>query len=85
MILWPQPDGSVIATPQPAHALIAGQLMRALADRPEPFEAVCTAAAQHDCGWMPVETDPPFDPDTGLPRAFNAFSGADHELTWAWR
>ncbi|MFN7001421.1 MAG: DUF3891 family protein [Elioraea tepidiphila] len=82
MILWPQPDGSVIATPQPAHALIAGQLMRALAERPEPFEAVCTAAAQHDCAWMPLEADPPFDPDTGLPRAFNAFSGAEHVPMW---
>jgi hypothetical protein len=82
MILWPQPDGSVIATPQPAHALIAGQLMRALADPPAPFEPVCTAAAQHDCGWMPLEVDPPFDPDTGLPRAFNAFSGADHVPMW---
>ena len=33
MILWTQPDGSVLATPQPAHAIIAGQLMRALADQ----------------------------------------------------
>lgn len=82
MILWPQPDGSVFATPQPAHALISGQLMRALAERPEPFEPVCTAAAQHDCGWMPVEEDPPFDAATGLPVAFNGFSGADHVPMW---
>ncbi|MCS6930780.1 MAG: DUF3891 family protein [Acetobacteraceae bacterium] len=82
MILWPQPDGTVFATPQPAHALIAGQLMRAFAAPPRPFEPVCTAAAQHDCAWMPVDADPPFDAGTGLPRAFNAFSGADHVPMW---
>ena len=82
MILWPQPDGTVLATPQPAHALIAGQMMRALALRPDPFEPVCTAAAQHDCGWMPVDADPPFDAATGLPVPFNGFSGADHVPMW---
>lgn len=82
MILWPQRDGTVFATPQPAHALIAGQMMRALAERPEPFEAVCTAAAQHDCGWMAVDADPPFDAETGLPVAFNGFSGTDHVPMW---
>ncbi|MCX8133836.1 MAG: DUF3891 family protein [Roseococcus sp.] len=82
MILWPQEDGSVLATPQPAHALIAGQLMRALADPPAPFEPVCTAAAQHDCAWMPWEEAPEFDASTGLPRHFNALSGAEHVPMW---
>lgn len=82
MILWPQQDGTVLATPQPAHALIAGQLMRALAERPEPFEAVCTAAAQHDCPWMGWEQAPEFDLATGLPRHFNALSGAEHVPMW---
>ncbi|MCS6890302.1 MAG: DUF3891 family protein, partial [Rhodovarius sp.] len=82
MILWPQPDGSVIATPQPAHALIAGQLMRHLADRPEPFEPACTAAAQHDVAWMPWEEAPEYDPATGLPRAFNALPGEQHVALW---
>lgn len=82
MILWPQPDGSVIATPQPAHALIAGQVMRALADRPEPYEAVCTAAAQHDVAWMPWEDAPEFDAQTGLPRHFNALPGDAHVALW---
>jgi hypothetical protein len=49
MILWPQPDGSILATPQPAHAIIAGQLMRRLAERPAPFEPAVTAAIEHDC------------------------------------
>jgi len=40
VILWPQPDGRVLATPQPAHALLAGQLMRALAEPPVPLEPV---------------------------------------------
>ncbi len=82
MILWKQEDGSVIATPQPAHAVLSGQLMRVLADPPVPFEPVVNAAAQHDCGWMRWEADPEFDGDTGLPRAFNALSGAKHVPMW---
>lgn len=82
MILWHQADGSVIATPQPAHALISGQVMRALAEPPAPFEPVCAAAAQHDCAWMPWEVAPEFDAATGLPRQFNALSGAEHVPMW---
>ena len=82
MILWPQADGSVLATPQPAHALISGQLMRALAEPPAPFEAVCTAAAQHDCPWMPWEAAPDFDPETGLPMLFTALPGTRHVPMW---
>jgi hypothetical protein len=82
MILWKQDDGSVIATPQPAHAVLSGQLMRVLADPPVPFEPVVTAAAQHDCGWMRWEADPEFDAETGLPRGFNALSGTEHVPLW---
>jgi len=82
MIIWPQPDGSILATPQPAHALLAGQLMRALADPPVPLEPVVNAAAQHDCAWMHWETAPEFDAATGLPRQFNALSGAEHVPMW---
>jgi hypothetical protein len=82
MILWKQEDGSVIATPQPAHAVLAGQLMRVLADPPDPFEPVITAAAQHDCGWMRWEAEPEFDGETGLPRLFNTLSGTEHVPLW---
>lgn len=82
MILWPQGDGSVIATPQPAHALIAGQVCRALRERPEPFEPVAFAAAMHDLPWMPWEAAPEFDAATGLPRAFNALPGREHVPMW---
>ena len=82
MILWPQPDGSVLATPQPAHAVIAGQLMRALADKPAPFEPAITAATEHDCPWQPWETAPEFDAETGLPRLFNALAGEEHVPMW---
>lgn len=82
MILWTQPDGSVLATPQPAHAVLSGQLMRALAEPPVPFEPVVNAAAQHDCGWMRWEADPEFDGETGLPMAFNALPGARHVQLW---
>ena len=82
MILWPQPDGSMLATPQPAHAIIAGQLMRRLAARPEPFEPAVTAAIEHDCAWQNWEMAPEFDSATGLPRAFNALSGEEHVPMW---
>lgn len=82
MILWTQPDGSVLATPQPAHAIIAGQLMRALADKPDPFEPAITAATEHDCPWQPWETEPEFDAATGLPRQFNALPGDEHVPMW---
>ena len=82
MILWPQPDGSTLATPQPAHALLSGQLMRSLAEPPVPLEPVIAAAAQHDCAWMGWEEAPEFDGDTGLPRHFNALSGAEHVPMW---
>jgi len=82
MILWPQPDGSVLATPQPAHAIIAGQLMRALADRPDPYEPAITAATEHDCPWQPWEVAPQYDAATGLPRQFNALAGDEHVPMW---
>jgi hypothetical protein len=82
MILWTQQDGSVLATPQPAHAVLAGQLMRALAEPPAPLEPVINAAAQHDCAWMEWERAPEFDAATGLPRHFNALSGAEHVPMW---
>lgn len=82
MILWPQPDGTVLATPQPAHAVLSGQLMRALAEPPVPLEPVVTAAAQHDCAWMGWEEAPEFDAATGLPRHFNALSGEEHVPMW---
>ena len=82
MILWPQPDGSTLATPQPAHAVIAGQLMRALAEKPDPFEPAVTAAMEHDCPWQPWEIAPQYDAATGLPRLFNALSGDEHVPMW---
>lgn len=78
MILWPQPDGSVLATPQPAHAVVAGQVMRHLSS--EPFMA--NAATQHDCAWHPWEAAPEFDAATGLPRAFNAVPAERHVPMW---
>ena len=82
MIIWPQPDGTVLATPQPAHALIAGELMRRMVPRPAPFAPVVNAACQHDCAWLPWEAAPEFDPATGLPRAFNAVPGHRHVPMW---
>ena len=82
MILWPQPDGTVLATPQPAHALVAGELMRRMVPRPAPFAPVVNAACQHDCAWLPWEAAPEFDAGSGLPRAFNAVPGHAHVPMW---
>jgi hypothetical protein len=82
MIPWPQQDGSVLATPQPAHALISGQLMRVLAEPPVPFEPAVMAATLHDSPWLPWEAEPEWDAATGLPRAFNALSGEEHVALW---
>lgn len=82
MILWPQPDGSVLGTPQPAHALIAGELMRHITPRPQPVAPVVNAASQHDCAWLPWEAAPEFDRSTGLPRSFNAVPGHAHVPMW---
>ncbi|WP_160120091.1 DUF3891 family protein [Rhodovarius lipocyclicus] len=82
MILWPQPDGSTLATPQPAHAVMAGALMAHLAERPEPFSHIVNAAVQHDVAWQGWEQAPQFDAETGLPLAFNAVPGHQHVPMW---
>ncbi|MCW8085228.1 DUF3891 family protein [Sabulicella glaciei] len=82
MILWPQADGTVLATPQPAHAALSGQVMRHMMPRLEPFDALVNAATQHDCAWLPWEPAPEFDAATGLPLAFNDLPGDRHVALW---
>jgi hypothetical protein len=67
-------ERGVLAIGQSSHAWLAGQLARAWGNERfgvvEPLEDVCLAADQHDLGWLPVDLEPIFDPDAGLPRAF---------------
>ena len=67
---------------QPAHAWVSGQLARAWGNAafpaPEPFEAVCLAAEQHDVGWADADLAPLLGPD-GRPRSFMSIRG---RCTW---
>jgi hypothetical protein len=73
-VLLRRDDRGVLAIGQASHAWLSGQLARAWGNEqfasPEPREEVCLAADQHDLGWPPVDLEPIFDPDSGLPRSF---------------
>lgn len=67
-------ENGVLAIGQASHAWLSGQLARSWGNEEfgsvTPWEAVCLAADQHDVGWPPVDLEPIFDPDSGLPRSF---------------
>ena len=69
---------------QPAHAWVSGQLARAWAPAPEPWEEVCLAAEQHDAGMAEWDRTPKLNPETGLPRSFMELELDDHLEVW-WR
>ncbi|WP_159350430.1 DUF3891 family protein [Roseomonas harenae] len=87
MILQDTEDGSRLFIPQPAHALLSGQIMEAWGApgfaHPDPAPEVILAAAQHDIGWMPWESAPTLDVGTGLPHPFTAVGAARHAPMWA--
>jgi hypothetical protein len=80
-------DGSFLAVSQPMHALVSGQMARAWGApafaRPEPFEEIATACAQHDVAWMDWEAAPTLDAATGRPTAFRQVGARDHAPMWA--
>jgi hypothetical protein len=71
---------------QPAHAWVSGQLARAWGNAafpaPEPHEAVCLAAEQHDVGWADADLAPLLGPD-GRPRSFLQYPRPAHVAIWA--
>jgi hypothetical protein len=87
MLFRDLPDGSWLAVSQPMHALVSGQMLRAWGAegfaRPDPFEDVATAAAQHDVAWMDWEAAPTLDPATGRPHQFRAVGARTHAPMWA--
>ncbi|WP_426955716.1 DUF3891 family protein [Muricoccus radiodurans] len=87
MILRRPEDGTRLLVPQPSHALLSGQMMAAWGApgfaRPEPAPEVILAAEQHDIAWLPWETAPTLDPETGLPHAFTGLGAAVHAPMWA--
>lgn len=78
-------DGLVVVT-QPAHAWISGQLARAWGNGRfgtfAPYEEMCLASEQHDCGWHEWELAPTLDPETGLPHHFDAMPLREHLRVW---
>ncbi len=68
-------DGdSWLAIPQPAHALISGQVARAWGNErfaaPDPFEAVCLGAEQHDIAWADWDLRPPLNAEARRAASF---------------
>lgn len=78
---------AVIAIPQPAHAVVSGQMARAWGNdrfaRPAPFEPVCLGVTLHDLGWLAFEEAPTLNPKTGLPHQFAELPPASHIALWS--
>jgi Protein of unknown function (DUF3891) len=76
----------VIAIPQPSHAWLSGQAMRAWGNERfglvAPFEDVCLGAEQHDLGWLTWEQTPTLNPATGRPHSFRELDVGQHTGIW---
>ena len=79
-------DEGALVIGQLSHAWLSGQLARAWGNEsfpaPDPREEVALGAEQHDIGWARADLDPPFNPDTGLPRNFLELTVDDHLSIW---
>jgi len=55
-MMFRETGNTVIAIPQPSHAWLSGQAIRAWGNAEfghvSPFEDVCLGAEQHDIGWL---------------------------------
>lgn len=80
-----------IAIPQPSHAWLSGQLLRAWGTGGSngtfapavPYEEVCLGAEQHDIGWLSWEAAPTLNPATARPHSFQELGAAIHTRLWA--
>src|ERR1700735_2156435 len=79
MLFRTEPAG-VLATSQPAHAWVSGQILRAWDEALS--EPLLLAAEQHDIGWLDWETAPTFDAATGRPHLFRAVGASLHAPMW---
>ena len=81
MIVQEQGD-QLILIRQTDHAVLSGFFARewgnGLFKRPEPFESVRLAAAEHDNGWREWELQPQIDPKTRLPYSFMSLPTEAH-------
>lgn len=76
-----------ICISQPTHAWVSGQFAQAWGNETfgavAPYEAVCLGAEQHDVGWIPWESSPTLNPDTGYPHSFQEVAPEVHTKLWA--
>ena len=81
MIVQEQGD-QLLLIRQTDHAVLSGFFAREwgneLFKRPEPFESVRLAAAEHDNGWREWELQPQVDPRTRLPYSFMSLPTEAH-------
>ncbi len=79
-------ERGVLAIGQASHAWISGQLARAWGNERfgvvEPWEEVCLAAEQHDIGMAEWDTEPTYNPRTGLPHSFTEMPLKTHIELW---
>ncbi|MBP2291864.1 DUF3891 family protein [Azospirillum rugosum] len=75
-----------IAIPQPSHAWLSGQLLRAWGNGTfapaTPYEEVCLGAELHDIGWLSWEAAPTLNPQTARPHSFQELGAAIHTGLW---
>lgn len=71
-----------VAIGQASHAWLSGQLARAWRPRPQPWEAVCLAAEQHDVGMAQWDLTPTLNRETGLPHTFLEMPLDTHLRLW---
>ncbi len=80
-------DENRICITQPNHAWVSGQLAHVWGNETfgslAPYDAVCLGAEQHDIGWIPWESAPTLNPDTGYPHSFMEVAPQVHTKLWA--
>jgi hypothetical protein len=76
-----------ICITQPTHAWVSGQMAQVWGNERfglvAPYEAVCLGAQQHDIGWLPWESAPTLNTDTGYPHSFMEVAPEVHTKLWA--
>jgi len=85
-MMFRETGNTVIAIPQPSHAWLSGQAIRAWGNAEfghvSPFEDVCLGAEQHDIGWLNWEQSPTLNTQTGRPHSFRELDVAKHTKLW---
>lgn len=77
---------NLICITQPTHAWVSGQLAQVWGNETfglvAPYEAVCLGTEQHDIGWIPWESAPTLNSETGYPHSFMEVAPEVHTELW---